>query len=596
MNKSLPLQNNKVFSSYGGVGSMIDTIDDLSIMIDPFDKWAPLYDQICAGRHRELEIKEPRLCAMVKSIGFDSLEGFFKLDTSLDDDPGFKAYAPRLDDKNRMVKTTFFPSWFYCPKCHEFKPLQEWRDSWLDAEGLDDKFDQYAPACSACAKQKGNGKRPRIQQTRFVMASMESGEIMDIPWRKVFAKKGRSDSSNALVWRFDRFSEESQKVEYHVSDASTNLARIYVKNEHGVKVSMAEIFSHYFVIAMNGETRVFRPVVRSDNNVYFGYNLNCIYIPEVTLSDSEVNSIKDAYENGIVSPTVIKRITRVTCSEATIQQLIDENFQLPEHSYSSEDAFRKEEFDFLTNGDNYSPLGDYVNPERRLISHVYTFNGAKPHYIKSIHYQSRLNVTTVQLAYSRIDKLSPTCIPQWGGQNNPAKEWYIPALDTVDSVDVALHPTCQGDKGTILRMPALSSYGEGFLVELDLETIPDLNHKLMFLHTFSHLLIKELEFVCGYPAASMNERLYFFPEDKKYGFLIYSIGGAAGSYGGITSIFQSNDIERIIQNASERASDCSNDPICESEGGHCFACVHLPETSCERFNQELSRNIFNQYK
>ena len=86
MNKSLPLQNNKIFSSYGGVGSMIDTIDDLSIIIEPFDRWIPLYDQICAGRHKELELNEPRLRAMVKSIGFDRLDGFFRLDTSLDDE------------------------------------------------------------------------------------------------------------------------------------------------------------------------------------------------------------------------------------------------------------------------------------------------------------------------------------------------------------------------------------------------------------------------------------------------------------------------------------------------------------------------------
>ena len=583
---------------------MIDTIDDLSIMIEPFDRWTPLYDQICAGHHPELELIEPRLRAMVEFIGFDNLEGFFKLDTSLDDDPGFKAYYPRPDDRNRMVRTVFFPSWFYCPKCHSFRPLQEWRDSWNNAAELDDRFDQYAPACSECAQRRGNGRRPRIQQTRFVLASLESGEIIDIPWKKVFAKKGNSDSANALVWRFNDASIECQRVEYYVSDASTNLSRIYVKDERGVKVSMAEIFNHYFVIEKNGMTRVFRPVVRSDNNVYYGYNLNCIYIPEVTLSADEIERVRVAYvEENIASPRTIKRLTGVNCSEASIQELIDNDFVLPEHRYNSEDDFRKEEFDFITDEGNYSSDGEYIDPERRLISHNYSFTGQRPHYIRSIHYQSRLNVSVVQIAYSRIDKISPVHIPLWGGHNIPAKQWYnheidqvVPALGNPEAVNVALHPTCQGDKNTIQRMPALSSYGEGFLVELDLSSIDVLEKKPVFLHTFCHLLIKELEFVCGYPAASMSERLYCFPEDGKFGFLIYSVGGAAGSYGGITTLFQSKEIETIIQNAIERASDCSNDPICASEGGNCFACVQLPETTCERFNQDLSRNIFNQYK
>ena len=39
------------------------------------------------------------------------------------------------------------------------------------------------------------------------------------------------------------------------------------------------------------------------------------------------------------------------------------------------------------------------------------------------------------------------------------------------------------------------------------------------------------------------------------------------------------------------AEDCPNDPICEEEGGSCFACVQIPETACEMFNSKLSRNI-----
>jgi hypothetical protein len=114
--------------------------------------------------------------------------------------------------------------------------------------------------------------------------------------------------------------------------------------------------------------------------------------------------------------------------------------------------------------------------------------------------------------------------------------------------------------------------------------------------------MKTLEFMCGYPLASMSERLYILPTnitneaEDKYGFMIYCANGEAGSYGGIVSLFENGQIEKIFKTALASAEDCPNDPICELEGGSCFACVQVSETSCELFNSRLSRNIINDYK
>ena len=590
MNKALAIQRDKLFSSYGGVDSMIDTIEDLSIKIEPFDNWTPLYGNVCQGRRSDLLLDEPRLCSRIKSLGFDKLTGFFQPDSTLGDDPSFKPYKPDANQKAKMIKTTYFPTWFYCPKCHKFMSFDEWRNAW----SIDNKFDDFAPACGHCAGKSGNVKRPKLQQTRFVMASLESGDILDIPWKKVFAKHGISDSKKALVWRFDNGSPECRSVTYHVSNASTNLARIYVQNELGEKISLADIFNHYIVIEDNGETKVYRPVVRSDNNVYYAYNLKCLYIPQYVISQADVDKIKQFCDAGITNPDTIKNLSGLSYSPATIQQIIDANFVVTLPTYISEEQFRVEEFDFITDVNNYT-RGIFEDRDRRLVSHEYAYRGAKPYFIKSIFYQSRLNITTVQIAYSRIDKISPDCIPYWGGKNEPPKKWYDANLDDLRDVNVKLRPTCSAQIDNIEKMPALSSYGEGFLIELDLDYILN-SDKAVFLHTFCHLLMKEMEFICGYPLASLSERLYLLPSKNKYGFMIYSVGGASGSYGGISSLFTSGDIEKIIEDACYLAEDCSNDPICDSEGGHCFACVHLPETACELFNQDLSRRVFNKYK
>jgi hypothetical protein len=112
-------------------------------------------------------------------------------------------------------------------------------------------------------------------------------------------------------------------------------------------------------------------------------------------------------------------------------------------------------------------------------------------------------------------------------------------------------------------------------------------------------LIKELEYICGYPAASIRERLYV--GENMNGFMIMAIEGTEGSLGGLVS--QSNNLDNltaIIRSALNRAEDCSSDPVCyHSEGqgvnnlnlAACHTCCLLPETSCEQFNVFLDRQL-----
>lgn len=116
--------------------------------------------------------------------------------------------------------------------------------------------------------------------------------------------------------------------------------------------------------------------------------------------------------------------------------------------------------------------------------------------------------------------------------------------------------------------------------------------KFYLLHTFSHIILKELEFSCGYPTASLKERLYF--SERMCGVLIYTADGAEGSMGGLVWQGQPKLIEKIIISALERALNCSSDPICW-EGDErpnyaaCFSCAMVSETSCEERNLGLDR-------
>lgn len=93
--------------------------------------------------------------------------------------------------------------------------------------------------------------------------------------------------------------------------------------------------------------------------------------------------------------------------------------------------------------------------------------------------------------------------------------------------------------------------------------------------------MKELEFSCGYPTASLKERLYF--SERMCGVLIYTADGSEGSMGGLVWQGQPELIENIIMTALNRAIDCSSDPICWENDSDplnyaaCFSCAMVSE-------------------
>lgn len=147
------------------------------------------------------------------------------------------------------------------------------------------------------------------------------------------------------------------------------------------------------------------------------------------------------------------------------------------------------------------------------------------------------------------------------------------------------------------RMTDLTWYNVGNYTGLGQNLVNQMNDygaaKFYLLHTFSHIIMKELEFTCGYPTASLQERLYY--SDRMCGVLIYTADGSEGSMGGLVAQGSPITIEKIIRKAIERAIDCSSDPLCWEHTNDqlnlaaCFSCCMVSETSCEHFNMGLDR-------
>ena len=169
-------------------------------------------------------------------------------------------------------------------------------------------------------------------------------------------------------------------------------------------------------------------------------------------------------------------------------------------------------------------------------------------------------------------------------------------------------------------LPAIENYGEGIFLKFDenyIQTFISSNEniskradiiglppKYLLIHTFSHALIRQLAFECGYPAASIAERIYCDNGNdegvKMSGVLIYTYGDSHGSLGGLARQARPERFFSLIYNAINSISWCSNDPLCiESEGqglmssnlAACHSCILLPETSCEIYNRFLDRGL-----
>jgi hypothetical protein len=196
-----------------------------------------------------------------------------------------------------------------------------------------------------------------------------------------------------------------------------------------------------------------------------------------------------------------------------------------------------------------------------------------------------------------------------------------------NEVEVRLVPP--GTEETPSWLPAMEMLGEGIFIELDGEKLREWESKVgarydsmdmrrrtssvsclnfspafVLLHTFAHLLIRQLALDCGYSGSALKERIYStYPdtvrENHMAGILVYtSSSDSDGSLGGLVRQGKKDRLGITLDSMLENATWCSSDPICiDSEGqgldslnyAACHACTLLPETSCTMRNCFLDR-------
>ena len=126
-------------------------------------------------------------------------------------------------------------------------------------------------------------------------------------------------------------------------------------------------------------------------------------------------------------------------------------------------------------------------------------------------------------------------------------------------------------------------------------------------HTLSHALIKTMAMSSGYGIPSLNERIYAWQakdDDRPAatGVLIATTASDSdGTLGGLVSLGEKNNFERIFTETLQEIRRCSSDPMCAQRvpkdpedflhGAACHCCCMLSETTCERANRFLDRRF-----
>ena len=559
-----------------------------------------------------------------------------------------------LKSDHFYIPSIHFPRWFYSRKEKLFKPIEEWAAIWKQKTG-DTRLVYFAPPRDPYSNThrtfKDNNQLKDIYDTLVqipILLICKNGHISDIPWYELFCAgidgKKEAMKNPAGFELFDYPCKECERGGQHELQLIENrnnseswgtlkckkCGKTYglegIMNIHpfckgdtpwnGIGAKSEEPCKD-----VNEARGVMQMALVTSNSVYYADSFSSLYIPPQYLSDAilepNLQKVLDLLNTrwypkaaernvGLTKQAYMDQIDLIDKAEDSGIELTDEQaetiknrfLEVKELPKDAHEQYRFEEYKVFSSNSESIPqvanleFKDIVLPE-----------DLKP-FFKKIQQVDTLAMTLTQLGFSRVSMPVPLRIDgvvvRNEGQriyNDPVEKVYsLPANQSlgeglffefnIDAVD--RWATLHNDLFSTRYDQPEGEIGKAIKGEMVQYGAP----RFYLLHTFSHIIMKELEFSCGYPTASLQERLYY--SDRMCGVLIYTADGAEGSMGGLVWQGQPRLIERIIKNAINNAKECSSDPLCwENEDqlnlAACFSCCLVSETSCEKRNLGLDR-------
>lgn len=497
-----------------------------------------------------------------------------------------------------------FPMIHYCPQCNRLMSYKEFGDT-------------NGKKCIECGKE--------LIPSRFVIAC-GNGHLEDFPY-KWWVHNGDYSNCNA----FDKY----DKLTIEFSNIYGGLKSIKIKcTACGAERTMEGCMDNdalkgykckghrpwigrrrenYDPIECNARMRTLQ---RGASNVYFGITQSALTIPPWSkpiriIIEEKWNEIDNFMKVVIDDDMLTKFIESIFLNEienkiCNVSDLVKEVKKI-----RIEESYRDEKFD--ENNlfeDEYKALSDAYDGGSE--ENFKTIKTEVPKdfkkYFSDIVLVKRLREVFVLKGFRRIMPEKP--------DENDFRSIGLSDRDYVSLSDEKLN-----------WLPAIEMLGEGIFIRFDENKLRDWEERMSYrydsmkknlkdsniccnkfstryvlLHTFSHLLIRELTNKCGYSESALKERIYSTYKSSNFdmaGVLIYtSTSDSDGSLGGLVRQAESEELNNTILNLLQNATWCSSDPLCieSKQQGYnslnyaaCHACALLPETCCEARNCFLDR-------
>lgn len=576
-----------------GPGALID-LPNLSVLTMGLDKW---------NTDRCLPIDEARLLAAVRKVLGPQVERLrippFLRDESID---------PLSAEGKVGVPVRPFPRWLRCVKCGL---LAEYDSGLFEIKANPYRPEQTHFVHGNCEKGKNSDAVP----ARFLLAC-RNGHLDDFPWHW-FVHGGPSDCRGTLRF-FERgasLQTENLWVKCDACDAARSLVHAFGKEAQSNLPACRGRHPHLDKYETCSEDP--RTILLGATNGWFPVTLSVLAIPMEKNHLGQLILDGWGYFSDAESAEEVKFIVKTLVKSSSLpgidkwdhrdiwQAILDKRNGQSDAAIDFEGDIKEPEWDVLIS-DN--PTTDWPHFLGRKASVPKAFLGK----LSDVLLLERLREVNALIGYTRVEAVEessdPDERPPMASLSRNKPDW-VPASEVHGEgifirFDEASLTAWENHLSVKNREQKLFAGHRGWRNARGLtpeDGFPGVRYAM--LHTFAHVLIRELALECGYNAASIRERIYASsnPDKPMAGILLYTAAADSdGTLGGLVELGKPENLGRLIEQALSRSMICSSDPLCSEHNpsvdrslhsASCHACTFVAETSCERGNRYLDRAL-----
>lgn len=568
-----------------GPGSIYDNQRD-SMMIMGLDYWHP---------ENFKSIRDEILLQEIKRNGFDGVERLISTSS-------FNEY-----ERPGKVPVRSFPTWGFCPRCDKLVPERN------NKTGRGMKCDS-----DECSDRKKNEdiELPKTYPVRFV-AACKDGHLDEFPWyrwvHRTESERAVCSPDNArlyLVGDSKSLSLESKTVQCRGKKCIARPQKMTkALSKNGLKFITFGCTRRRPWLDRNSSDcdKDMKGIFKGATNIYFPLVRSAVTIPpfsddlagKIAEAGTEISNFRknyrEFYEKWLEGKFQLKS-EKFPDGKWTLEQVLDKITKIEEFSERNKDKdVYRLEFDALNSGENF-------NDDEFVTENLEELSSAFRNYIDRVILVKKTRVVSAITGFTRIDPFDADEGTTVSNLSRERPTWLPVVENRGEGIFFSVNDKAL-EEWTI-RTSVKDRFEKIMTIQGELKTNPkNYKHsaKYVFLHTFSHIIMKSLSRLAGYSIASFTERIYC--GNRMGGIFIYTSSPSSdGALGGLVELGRKNEnkIWDVLEDAVLQSTLCSCDPLCSMQetekiphllGASCHACTLLPETCCENMNSLLDREL-----